>query len=446
NIEEAMQELCPFPGYYGIYCPQETTATYKRQLQQGIPKMPSGVGASFNISTGELKLPAIFLHIHKIQTNIFQADSDADIRIFKNEFELTNIWLDVTKNGQWLGGEYISSKDLIDVFNRFFRGNQYTSIAQLPKNVVRMVFKTDNLKLNRFAYRAIDSLPENYQEDIYNKFLNTWDTHISVDTLIGGMIEKQTILKGCVFFTPQFSGVEGFSTARRQVNLDHKFGGNPEDGANWEQTISKKPALLKINIFLSWENLSANPQVRANLSQAIARRIDSMRQRQESYEAQVREQRRLERVGPRTAWAIQGNSQCYTNFSPSFYVRRQFELKVAEVCINTTDENWLNCTSGPQHMMISCMKLDIYQRYLEGNYRAIIHNPVAEYPGGLREADGNFVDRGFSIAQHYRDVVYSDFKQTLPNETYIKMICTDCHPDVYNIPSGVIFQCSCPTF
>ncbi|EAS06589.2 MAC/perforin domain protein (macronuclear) [Tetrahymena thermophila SB210] len=485
NIEEAMEELCPFPGYYGIYCPQETTAAHKRQLQQqGITKMPSGIGASFDISTGELKLPAIQLSypqepsqeqiytdpltnsqfIIADETNILQADSDDDIRIYKNEFELTNIWLDATKNGQWLGGEYSSSKDLIDVFNKFFRGNQYTSIAQQPKNVIRMAFKTDNLKLNRFAQRAIDSLPEDYQEEIYNEFLNAWGTHIAVDTLIGGMIEKQTIFKDCVFFTPQFSGgisteqviqalrhelhgnqAEGFFTARRQVTLDHKFGGNPEDGANWEQTISKNPALLKINRFLSWEYMAANPQVRANLSQAIARRIDSMRQRQESYQAQIREQRRLERVGPRIAWAIQGNGQCH-HLSPSFNIRRQFELKAAERCLNRTDENWLDCTSGPQQSYDDFMYEVRYERDQEGNYRAIMHNPVAEYPGGLREADGAFVDRGCSVAQRYRDAMYSDFNQTPPNETYIKMLCTDCHPDVYNTPSGVVFQCSCPSF
>ncbi|EAS00100.2 MAC/perforin domain protein (macronuclear) [Tetrahymena thermophila SB210] len=486
NVEEAIQELCPFPGYYGSYCPQDIPAAYKRQLQQGIPNMPAGVGASFDVSTGELKLPAIQLtysqepnqqqiytdpisnnqFVIADETDAFQFDSGDDIRIFKNEFELANIWLDATKDGQWLGGQYSSSKDLIDVFERFFKGNQNTSIAQLLKNVVRISFKTEhNLKLNRFAQRAIDSLPEDYQEDIYNEFFNAWGTHIAVDTLIGGMIEKQTIFKDCVFFTPQFSGgasdgqviqalrnelygneAEGFFTARRQVTLDHKFGGNPEESANWEQTISKNPALLKINRFLSWEYFTENPQVRENLSQAITRRIDLMRQRQESNQAQVREQRRLERVGPKTAWAIQGNGQCHL-VGPSFQIRRQFQLQTSEVCLNSTDANWLQCTSGPQNTYDEQLNEVRYERDQEGRYRAIMHNPQIEfYPGGTRVLDGSFVDRGCSVAQNYRDAVYSSLDQTPPNETYIKMVCLDCHPDVYNTPSGIIFQCSCPTF
>lgn len=76
------------------------------------------------------------------------------------------------------------------MFERFFRGDQETSISQLTKNVVRLTFKSDNLRLNRFAQRAVDSLPQDLNWDIYNDFLNSWGTHVAVDTHLGGMIEK----------------------------------------------------------------------------------------------------------------------------------------------------------------------------------------------------------------------------------------------------------------
>ncbi|EAR96709.1 MAC/perforin domain protein (macronuclear) [Tetrahymena thermophila SB210] len=491
NIEEAMQELCPFPGYHGTYCPQENVAfaSYKRNLQSGIPKMPSGIGASFDISTGELKLPAIQLtyqsepsqeqiytdpfsshqFIVADETSIEQINLDADIKVFKNEFELTNIWLDATQNGQWLGGEYSQSKDLNDVFNRFFTNNQYTSIAQQSKNVIRMTFKTDSLKLNRFAQRAIDALPEDYQVDVYNEFLNAWGTHISIDTFVGGMIEKQTVLKDCVFFTPQFTGgfsaeqvnealrnelqgnpADGFFTARRQVALDHKFGGNPEDVANWEQTISQNPALLKINRILSWDNMAANPQVKANLQQAINNRIESMRQRQQSYQDQVREQRRIEKIQPRMAWAIGGNGYYpgQVPFPINISITRQFEMKAASVCPVGIDPTYADtyCVSGPINQAEDMLNEVRYERDQEGNYRTIMYNFLADFTGGPQEFVGEFVDRGCSVAQYYQDTKYTDFNLPPPNKTMFKMICTDCIPSVYNSPQGQVFQCSCPAF
>ncbi|EAR96708.2 MAC/perforin domain protein (macronuclear) [Tetrahymena thermophila SB210] len=491
NIEEAMQELCPFPGYHGTYCPQENVAfaSYKRNLQSGIPKMPSGIGASFDISTGELKLPAIQLTYqsepsqeqiytdpfssHRFivadETSIEQVNLDADIRVFKNEFELTNIWLDATQNGQWLGGEYSQSKDLNDVFTKFFTNNQQTSIAQQSKNVIRMTFKTDSLKLNRFAQRAIDALPEDYQVDVYNEFLNAWGTHISIDTFVGGMIEKQTVFKDCIFFTPQFTGgfsaeqvnealrnelqgnpADGFFTARRQVALDHKFGGNPEDVANWEQTISQNPALLKINRFLSWDNMTANPQVKANLQQAINNRIESMRQRQQSYQDQVREQRRIERIQPRMAWAIGGNGYCagQVPLPLNISITRQFEMKAADVCPVGADRTYSEtyCVSGPVHQVQDLINEVRYERDQQGNYRTIQYNFLADLTGGPEELVGDFVDRGCSVAQYYEDTKYTDFNLPPPNETMFKMICTDCIPSVYNSPQGQVFQCSCPAF
>ncbi|KAL4511158.1 hypothetical protein ABPG73_008236 [Tetrahymena malaccensis] len=47
---------------------------------------------------------------------------------------------------------------------------------------------------------------------------------------------------------------DGQFTARRQVSIDHKFGGNPQDPVNWESRISQNPDLLRINKFVSWNN------------------------------------------------------------------------------------------------------------------------------------------------------------------------------------------------
>ncbi|KAL4511127.1 hypothetical protein ABPG73_008205 [Tetrahymena malaccensis] len=489
-IEEAMKELCPFPGYHGIYCPQEnlTFNAYRRQLQQSIPRMPSGIGASFDISTGELKLPAIELtypenpsqdqiytdplsnrqYVMADQTQVEQIQLDADVKIFKDEFELTSIWLDATKSGQWLGGEYSQSKDLNDVFDRFFKGNQETSISQQAKNVIRLTFKTDNLKLNRFAQRAIDALPEDFQPDIYNQFLDSWGTHISFDTYIGGMIEKQTVFKDCVYATPSFTGgltpeqvvqalhnelqgnqAEGYFVARRLVSIDHKFGGNPEDVANWESTISQNPALLKINRFVSWDNATSNPQVKQNLQQAINNRIESMKQRQESYQAQVKEERRIQNNAPRLAYAVAGNPYIPSHkpIPQSIEVRQQFLLKEASQCPVGYPFNLsrLFCSSGDMNSLEGMMKEVRYERDDQGNFRCIMKNPVSDIQGP-DEFIGDWVNKGCSIAQETSDVQYTDFNQPPPSDIFFKMICTDCVPQVYNSPQGMMVSCNCPAF
>ncbi|KAL4511151.1 hypothetical protein ABPG73_008229 [Tetrahymena malaccensis] len=482
-IVEAVEELCPFPGYHGNYCPQQLPAflDQKRELLQGIPKMPSGIGVSFDISTGELKLPAIQLtysnegqvyqdpssgrqFIVADETQIEQVNLDADIKIFKNEFELTNIWLGATQNGQWLGGEYGQSKDLNDVFERFFRGNQETSISQLLKNVVRMTFKTDSLRLNKFAQRAIDALPEEFQPDVYNEFLNSWGTHISVDTFIGGMIEKQTVFKDCVYASPSFTGGisaeqvlqalqnelygnpgDSYFAARRQVSIDHRFGGNPEDLTNWESTISQNPALLKINRFISWDNMSGNPQVRANLLQAINNRIEAMKQRQISHQAEVREQRRIQSCAARTAHAISGLGGDTRKQSEILQVKSSIVMQEASQCpVGLPFEISANrCSSGDMSTTDGLVQEVRYERDDQGNFRAIMVNALAQYNKLPDEFFGNFVDRGCSIASMYP---YTDLNQPTPEKTYFKMVCTDCFPVVYEAPFGQQLQCVCPVF
>ncbi|KAL4474483.1 hypothetical protein ABPG72_016161 [Tetrahymena utriculariae] len=486
-VDEAVQELCPFPGYHGTYCPKQKSSflTEQRQLLQGTPKMPSGIGASFDISTGQLKLPAIQLtysdkgqiykdslsglqYIIAEETKVDQVNLDADIKVFKNEFELINIWLDATKRGQWLGGEYSQSKDLNDVFQKFFKGNKETSISQLMKNVVRLSFKINNLKLNKFAQRAIDALPQAFQANIYNEFLNSWGTHISIDTFIGGMIEKQTVFKDCIFASKSFTGglsadqvvqalrneLQGkqgdeYFAARRQVSIDHRFGGNPENTSNWENTISQNPALLRINKFISWDNMTTNPQIKANLQKAINNRIETMKQKQQSYQAQIKEQRRVQSNAARQAYAISGLGTIPRHSkSQVFQIKKQFPMKEASQCpvglpYQTSKDR---CSSGNMDKMAGFLQEVRYERDNQGNFRTVLLNPLSSLNHLPPEFHGNFVDRGCSIATSSSGAQYTDLNQSPPDNSLFKMICTDCIPSVHDTPKGKQLQCLCPGF
>ncbi|EAR96748.2 MAC/perforin domain protein (macronuclear) [Tetrahymena thermophila SB210] len=506
--EEAKQDLCPYPGFYGDYCvglqgQQEQLNVYKEirmkrqqmsqnseteQAVQGIQNMPSGVGVSFDITTGELKLPAIQLTYQKEPTQeqiwkdplsdnqfivadeiqIEQIELQPDIKIFQNEQELSNVWIQAAQNGYWLGGQYSHSQDLNQIFEKFFQGDQEMSVSQMAKNVLRLTFKSDNLSLNKYAQRAVNALPQEYSPEVYNDFLESWGTHISVDTYIGGMIEKVSAFKSCVNASPSFNGglspqqveqalnnelngnpADGYFAARRKIAVDHRFGGNPENQSNWENTISQNPALLKINKFVSWDSLVADVQVKQNLQQAIMNRIESMKQNYINNQQSILQQRSIQNNSPKTAYAIQGNGN--TNIlihvmvdlhipAPlNYVVSNPFQMNEASICPPQQPFylSKINCSSGEfADLQLLGIPKDVrYERDSLGNFRTI-----------LNENYGNWVNKGCSIASVSGFPQFIDLNQIPPNDSRFQIICTDCIPNFYNSPNGNILQCNCPAF
>ncbi|EAR96755.4 MAC/perforin domain protein (macronuclear) [Tetrahymena thermophila SB210] len=507
--EEAKQDLCPYPGFYGDYCVglqeqqeqfhlHEKTSMKMQQMSQNseteqavqsIKNMPSGVGVSFDITTGELKLPAIQLTYQKEptqeqiwkdplsdnqfiiadETQVEQIELQPDIKIFQNEQELSNLWIEAAQNGYWLGGQYSHSQDLNQIFEKFFKGDQEMSVSQMTKNVLRMTFKNDNLSLNKYAQRAVNALPQEYSPEVYNDFLESWGTHISVDTYIGGMIEKVNSFKSCVYASPSFNGglspqqveqalnnelngnpADGYFAARRKIAVDHRFGGNPENESNWENTISQNPALLKINKFVSWDSLVTDAQVKQNLQQAIMSRIESMKERYINNQQSIQEQRRIESNGPKTAYAIQGNGN--TNVFahmmvdinvpiPLFYtISSPFQMNEASLCTpglpyEISKSRCSSCEFTEFQLFLEVEKDARYERDSLGNFRTI-----------LNENYGNWVNKGCSIASVSGFPQFVDLNQIPPNDSRFQVICTDCIPTFYNSPNGNILQCNCPAF
>ena len=67
---------------------------------------------------------------------------------------------------------------------------------------------------------------------------------------------------------------------RRQMNIDHRIGGNPEltDQTNWINSLSKNPALLKIYSHIIWTEVAKqtggiSEKVIENLGIAISTRM-----------------------------------------------------------------------------------------------------------------------------------------------------------------------------
>ena len=83
--------------------------------------------------------------------------------------------------------------------------------------------------------------------------MDTWGTHVAVDTLVGGMFEQQISVKDCIFKSPYITGglteeqlqeylemdleqsppQDSYYTERRKMSINHHIGGNPELTDEW---------------------------------------------------------------------------------------------------------------------------------------------------------------------------------------------------------------------
>ena len=290
-------ELCPIVGYHGAFCPSGKKSVSIEELSS--TQLPKGVGLTLDVSSGDLKLPAwsfdfdgststwtdpasqeTYLLPNGLSlTADVSGENIAQTNVFKSASDLTAVWESGYEAGNWLGGEFGNSKNMIDLYNKFFSKQQSTSINQHPQGLYRLTL-SDNWEqnLNAYAKAALMALPETFDKNIYDRFMDTWGTHVAKDTLVGGMFEQQVVMKDCMWQSPYLTGgltqeqlveyltmdlagappVDSFYSARRQMNIDHRIGGNPElsDQTAWLNTLSKNPALLKIYSHIIWSEVA----------------------------------------------------------------------------------------------------------------------------------------------------------------------------------------------
>ena len=223
-------ELCPIVGYHGAFCPpneKNQQLYYNPEKIEGQLSLPKGIGMAIDISNGDLKLPAWSFDFEGasetwVDPNSGDAfllpkglDLKTDItgenvpqtNVFKSSSELTSVWESGYQVGNWLGGEFGNSKSVVDLYEKFFSKQQSTSINQHPQALYRLTLTNGWEKnLNTFALTALHALPEVYDVNIYNRFMDTWGTHIAKDTLVGGMFEQQIVMKDCVWQNPYLTG------------------------------------------------------------------------------------------------------------------------------------------------------------------------------------------------------------------------------------------------
>ncbi|CAF3775100.1 unnamed protein product [Rotaria sp. Silwood1] len=245
-------------------------------------------------------------------------DNSIKVRVFRAETELVDVWLKNAEAGGWTGGELAHVQNITDVYNNYFKDNQAMAVIQDLKIVYKINIKNDNqsLKLNKYAQKAINALTVEYNEELYQNFMDVWGTHITVSTIVGGMTEQQILFKSCLLSTNEITDglsqsvfednlkqdllkttpcIDRFYYDRRKKLLDHRIGGNIlliNNTDEWKKTIVYNPALLTVKKYLPWYDFISNMTIKRNLKQAVERRMNAINTIRETQAYQIQEERK----------------------------------------------------------------------------------------------------------------------------------------------------------
>jgi len=487
--------LCPFVGYQGSYCPTEYQTKRPDVATKNELSLPKGVGLTIDITNGELKLPALEYTNSKrkwldtvtglsyaipsgvsLTEDGISTENVPKINVFKDEEQLTLIWEKGYKQGYWLGGEFGKSKGILNLYEKFFSKQQATSINQHPRALYRLSLDDGWEKhLNQFALTALKALPEEYDANIYSRFMDTWGTHVAKETLVGGMLEQQLIMKDCVWKSPYLSGglterqlksyltmelgkstpKDPYYIARRKMHIDHRIGGNPElkDDKKWKQTLSKNPALIKIYKQVDWSTVAAaagavSAQVQKNLGRALLERRTT-REKQREEERQLTRKKRIEYLqGPRPVVAMVAHGR-RGSIAPTLETGKYMTLKGFTACPPglSDAQSKRDCNTGLYITSWNHFRLTEPLRYersergemrsvrcfdLDWNRRCITHR-------------GPWVRNGCSL-QPFATGQERPFHEPVPGHTVVAMVCADCQLVTSGFPQDSTLKCVCPGY
>lgn len=348
TLKNARDKLCPIVGYNGMFCPGNNSNTtfitpnssrslvFPRTTSK-IP-LPRSIGMAIDISTGDILLPAlnftegtatwtdstesgqIFSVPNEVTiTPVQNEDNRVSVRIFPTENDLVKVWLNNYESNQWYGGAFARRKNISDIYEQFYQNGQATAISQDFRVKYTISMKEANnpkaLILNEYAQAAIKALTSNYDEELYNNFIDAWGTHITVSNKVGGMNEQQVIFKNCMVNTTNFTDgitqsileknlkeellsrrpcIDHFYWLRRKKYLDHRIGGNIlliNHTTQWEKTIILNPAVLLIAKYVPWYDLITDQNIQNNLRRVIDQRIAKVNTIRQEQARQIQEQR-----------------------------------------------------------------------------------------------------------------------------------------------------------
>ncbi|CAF3370495.1 unnamed protein product [Rotaria socialis] len=291
--EEARTALCPFVGTEGMRCfDGSPVKSSGRTFASNYLKLPRGVGMSVDRRSGRLIAPAIklaypFEGCHTFWTDPFTGTAYDRSRVqnFRNASQLNKAWQRSFAEGMVRGGELARPPDLLGYSNSYFKRDDALALSQRVIGLYTLTLNISTIELNSFARDAVSKLTPNFDHDLYEDFLDAWETHIITKSLVGGMVEQRAILKRCfeagndrifgqcIPFSDRDPGnftCGCYASFARMISKRRLGGDVALDNDNeWKRTLSTGPALLQILEMVPWYDLVTDEAVKQNLRTII---------------------------------------------------------------------------------------------------------------------------------------------------------------------------------
>jgi MAC/Perforin domain len=480
---EIIDQFCPYNGLYGLsdICQNISDAKLFNTL-------PIQIGVGWDPVVGQIRLP--FFDMTYLENKTFITNNNTVFNIPDQiNLDVINI-----SNAIYTNYTFETPFDLVTEMNNsrsqvisgilsqpptqndfllsyFSAGKQYAIMITEYRSVYNLQNNTDmyNMSIIPLVQEAIDSLPETYDQDIYDLFIQYWGTHVVFSGQGGAFAQQLTTLKGCYapniplayqaqltllknLYPVQYQHVSYYQSYQQyssatNVNL---YGGNPVlvNPYNWTErinTIQNYPVLTSVQV-IPITDFIQNEIIKENLEIAINNYFstgdDQINSTLTSWNTDW--------MGKQNVVAVPTLTDSYTAaeaMNENIQMEGNLTLDIAHFECAGTKDPWTECSmyelwvlSMPDSL---CTRDEngLITSYIDVNY----WNMVQEHESGMinfeNVVNGTAKRYGCSMAS-----VLVNFK--LWSTQYYMFCCMGCTLIIESSGSDRFgaFNCECPTF
>ena len=484
---EIINQFCPYNGLYGVneLCQNTSRIGLSNSL-------PIQIGVGWDPVIGQIRLP--FLQMTYLQNKTFITNNGTLFNIPDQiNLEIVNISDAVYTNytfetpfdlvremnnsrSQVISGILSQPPEQNDFLLSYFSaGTQYAIIITESRSTYYLQNTTDisNLTIIPLVQEAIDSLPETYDQDIYDLFIQYWGTHIVFSGLAGAFAQQLTTLKGCYapniplctqaqltllknLYPEQYQHVSYYLSYQQyssaaSVSL---YGGDPiiVNPGNWTQRINTTqdfPVFTSVQVIPITEFIQ-NQVIKENLELAI-----------NNYFSSGDDEVNSTLISWNTAWmgnqnviAVPTHSEFYNTsvaMNETIQMKGNTTLEISHFECSGTKDPWTECSMYDFWVLLMpnsiCSRDEngLITSYIDLNYWNTAQKHIPAITGIENVVNGTAERYGCSMASI---LINLDFWSTRSKMQYYMFCCMTCNLviETSQFNDYGTFNCACPAF